>query len=114
MDSQKVNLFLATNAKYFPSHLLPQIQEQLLALDDSKAIAIQAQEFKDPTTILIVSILVGTFGIDRFLIGDIGLGIGKLLTAGGCGIWTIVDWFLIMDTTRDKNYQKLQEAILYF
>lgn len=114
MDTQKVDLFLATNSKNFPAHLIPQIREQLLSLDDSKATAIQAQDYKDPTTILIVSILGGSLGIDRFLIGDTGMGVGKLLTAGGCGIWAIVDWFLIMDATREKNYQKLQEAILQF
>jgi len=57
---------------------------------------------------LIVSIVGGHFGIDRFLIGDIGLGIGKLITCGGLGVWTIIDWFLIMDATRSKNFGKLQ------
>ena len=33
------------------------------------------------------------------------LGVGKLLTCGGCGIWSIVDWFLIMDATRQSNAQ---------
>lgn len=114
MDSQKVDLFLAMNSKHFAPHLLPQIREQLLGLDDSKALALQAQEFKDPMTMLIVSLLVGIWGIDRFLIGDVTLGVGKLLTGGGCGIWAIVDCFLIMDATREKNYQKLQEVIRYY
>ena len=48
---------------------------------------------KDPTTSLIVSLLAGSLGVDRFLIGDIGLGIAKLLTCGGFGIWIIIDWF---------------------
>lgn len=113
MDNQKVDLFLATNSKYFAPNVLGQIRTQLLSLDDSKAPAIQAQEFKDPMTMLIVSLLVGALGIDRFLIGDVTLGVGKLLTGGGCGVWAIVDWFLIMDATREKNYQKLQEAILH-
>ena len=46
------------------------------------------------------------------MIGDTGLGIGKLLTCGGLGIWGIVDWFLIMGATREKNMLKLQR-ILY-
>ncbi len=57
---------------------------------------------------LIISILAGGLGIDRFMIGDTGLGVGKLLTAGGCGIWAIVDWFLIQDATRQKNLEKIQ------
>ena len=69
---------------------------------------IQSIDLKDPTTLLIVSLLGGGLGIDRFLIGDTGLGVAKLLTCGGLGIWTIVDWFLIMDITRQKNMERLQ------
>lgn len=113
MDAQKVDMFIMTNAKYFESHQIPAIREKLLALDDSKWLAIQSTQLKDPTTVLIVSILAGTLGIDRFMIGDTGLGIGKLLTCGGFYVWAIVDWFMIMGATREKNYQKLQEVLLY-
>jgi hypothetical protein len=44
---------------------------------------------------LLLSILVGALGVDRFYLGYVGLGIVKLLTAGGCGIWYIVDIVLI-------------------
>lgn len=111
MDSQKVDMFIMSNSKYFESHHLPQIREQLLALDDSKWVMIQTLQFQDPTTILIVSLLAGGLGIDRFMIGDTGLGIGKLLTCGGFGIWAIVDWFIIMGATKDKNINKLQQVI---
>ena len=87
------------------------IRERLLALDDSKWAVIQTLQFKDPTTSIIVSILAGSLGIDRFMIGDTGLGIGKLLTCGGLGIWALVDWFLIMDATREKNLAKLQTML---
>ena len=60
---------------------------------------------------LIVSILVGALGIDRFLIGDTGLGVGKLLTCGGLGIWTIIDWFMIQDAAKDKNFEKVQQFL---
>ena len=66
---------------------------------------------KDPVTTLILSLLVGGLGIDRFYIGDTGLGIAKLLTCGGCGIWTIVDYFLIMKRTKEKNFEKLMSLI---
>ena len=53
---------------------------------------------KDYTTALLLSIFLGTLGVDRFYTGHIGLGIGKLLTAGGCGIWSIID--IILFATR--------------
>ncbi len=108
MDAAKVDLFLLTHAKSFETHQLSFIREKLLVLDDSQWIILQSLNIKDPMLSLIVSIVGGHFGIDRFLIGDIGLGIGKLITCGGLGVWTIIDWFLIMDATRSKNFGKLQ------
>ena len=44
---------------------------------------------------LLLSILVGSLGIDRFFMGYIGLGILKLITLGGLGIWWLIDLILI-------------------
>jgi hypothetical protein len=109
MESQKVDMFIMTNSKYLEGYQLNMVRERLLALDDSKWAMLSSIQFKDPTTSLIVSLLAGTLGIDRFIIGDVGLGIGKLLTCGGFGIWTIVDWFLIQKATREKNMEKIQQ-----
>ncbi len=111
MDNNKVDMFILSNGKYFESNQLMQIRERLLTLDDSKWSVIQTLQFKDPTTSIIISILAGTWGIDRFIIGDTGLGIAKLLTCGGLFIWTVVDWFLIMDATREKNFIKLPQFL---
>lgn len=111
MDSQKVDLFMMTNGKYFESHQIAQIRNRLLKLDESKWLTVQSLQFNDPTTSLIVSIIAGNLGIDRFMIGDTGIGIGKLLTCGGFGIWAIIDWFMIMGATREKNLEKLMTAL---
>ncbi|MFP9115169.1 TM2 domain-containing protein [Flavobacterium sp. RHBU_3] len=108
MDSQKVDMYMMANAKYFQPAQISFIRERLLAADESKWAMINSVELKDPSTTLIVSIFAGSLGIDRFIIGDTGLGVGKLLTGGGCGIWWLVDLFLIQDATKQKNIEKLQ------
>ena len=46
---------------------------------------------KSKTTALILSILVGGLGIDRFYLGYTGMGVLKLLTGGCFGILWIID-----------------------
>ncbi len=112
MDSQKVDLFLSANGKYFDSQYLMEIRNQLLQLSDDKWILLQALPFKDPTTVFIISLFGGGFGIDRLFIGDTGAGIAKLLTLGWCGIWAIIDLFLIMGVTKDKNLEILRNILV--
>lgn len=111
MEQQKVDMFLMTQGKYFEGYQLGAIRDQLLKLDDSKFIMLQAANLKDPTTTLIISIVGGSLGIDRFFLGDTGLGIAKLLTCGGLGIWAIVDWFLIQGRARELNMERLQRVL---
>ena len=56
--------------------------------------------------LLILSIILGTLGVDRFYVGKIGTGVLKLLTVGGCGIWWLIDWIMILTenfTDKDGN-----------
>ena len=57
---------------------------------------------------LVLSLVVGTLGVDRFYLGKIGTGILKLITFGGLGVWTIIDIILIaVKKLDDKEGLKL-------
>lgn len=107
MEKSKIDLYLTTNAKYFESTAIPIIRQKLENASDDAFITLQAIELKDPTILLLVSIFLGSLGIDRFMLGDIGIGALKLLTCGLCGILTIIDWFTVSKRTKQENLAKI-------
>ena len=71
---------------------------QLVKRKDAKAW--QSEEvnhpmYKNKLTAILLSIFTGGLGIDRFYLGYTGLGVLKLLTAGGLGIWSLIDLIMI-------------------
>ena len=111
MDQQKIDMFMMTNQKYFPNERIMYLKEKLEAMDESKFSLISTVELKDPTTILLISIFLGGLGIDRFMIGDTGMGVLKLLTGGLCGILTIIDWFTISKKVKELNFNNVMALI---
>ncbi len=111
MDQQKLDMWIMTNQKYLPAEKIVYLKEKLASLDDQKFTLLSTIELKDPTVLLLVSIFLGGLGIDRFMIGDTGMGILKLLTGGCCGILTIVDWFTIQKKARELNFSKIMTLI---
>ncbi|WP_242491899.1 TM2 domain-containing protein [Miniphocaeibacter massiliensis] len=108
---EEVRLYLVNNAKFFDQSKVPYVREKLMSCSDQQFMLATSTELKDPTMMLIISILVGTLGIDRFMLGDTGMGILKLVTGGLCGILTIIDWFGIQNKTKEFNLQKISMAI---
>lgn len=107
VDQQKVDNYIMINQKYFPSDKIVYLKEKLMTMDDQKFSLLSTVQLKDPTVLLIISIFLGSLGVDRFMLGDIGLGVLKLLTAGVCGILTIVDWFTVSKRTRELNFNNV-------
>lgn len=106
-----VNMLLATYGKYFPESSLMQIREIFENMDEKQIGMLVCLQFKDPITVLIISLFGGVLGIDRFYLGHQVLGVIKLLTCGGFYIWAIIDLFLVMDSARQENLQKLMRIV---
>jgi len=58
---------------------------------------------KDWLIALILCFFVGYLGIHRFYTGSVGIGIIQLFTFGGCGVWTLIDFILILTGSYRDN-----------
>ena len=122
MDQNKIQLFMVTNQDKLPMEMIPLISNRLEAADNSRMPVLMSMDLKSPVVALVLSLVLGGFGIDRFYIGDntngaiklivglvvlpiisvVTLGIGSLLYLGYA-----VDYFLIMGATKKKYAEKL-------
>ncbi|MDE6013237.1 MAG: TM2 domain-containing protein [Prevotella sp.] len=119
MEQKQADQLLMINSSKLAPEFVETIRTRLVDLEYTQA-AILFSNLKDPTTALILSVVVGTLGIDRFYIGDIGMGVGKLLVGIivgtiSCGtlfwVWWLIDIFLISNATRKKNSEALLQSL---
>lgn len=70
---------------------------------------------KEKTEWLIVLLLcffLGCLGIHRFYVGKTGTGIVQLLTCGGCGIWALIDFIMILvGSFTDANGNQIKSSL---
>lgn len=106
MEKSKVDMFIATHAEEFTPHDLMSIKDRLEKMGDEKFPLIQGAEFQKPSIIFLIAILLGW---ERFWLNDVGLGILKLLTCQGGGIWWLIDIFSAKDRAKKYNFQKFTQ-----
>ena len=53
--------------------------------------------------LFLLAFLVGGLGVDRFYMRYVGWGLLKLFTGGGCGIWVLIDWILVLTDYYSKD-----------
>ncbi len=66
---------------------------------------------KSQLVALLLAIFVGGIGIHRFYLGYTGIGIIQLLTAGGCGIWALIDLVRIITGDLQPNSGKYSKEL---
>lgn len=112
MDKEQIAIFTTTHANKFDALQMQQIGQMLEKADDVKGEMALAQDYKDPTMILVIAFIVGGLGVDRFMLGETGLGVAKLLTVGGCGIWSIADLFTAQKRAKEYNFKLVQKVLM--
>ena len=110
MEKDHVTQFLSIHGNKFATENQPMIKRRIEALPDERFDEICNIDFKNPTTTLICA-LFGTFGIDRFYLGQIGMGILKLLTFGFCFVGFILDIISAQKRTHAFNLRLLEMSI---
>ena len=103
MEKSKIDMFISMNADNFATQDLMAVRDKLEKIEDEKFLIIQGAEFQKPSTIFLISIILGW---ERFWLDDIALGIVKVLTGGGCGIWYLVDIFSAKERAKKYNFNK--------
>lgn len=56
------------------------------------------------TVAAILAFFLGVLGVHRFYVGKVGTGVAQILTVGGLGIWTLIDFIMILvGSFKDKD-----------
>lgn len=112
LTNQQVEQLIAAYGERIPISYISSFREMLQSTTMSYSeVQIVLMQMKDPIISLVLSIVVGYLGVDRFYVGDIGLGVIKLITCGGLYVWWLVDIFTIMGKTRMRNYEQLTQVL---
>ena len=96
--------WLIANQKKFDQQSLVLIRQKMANMTDEKAALVCSVQLKDPMTFVLITWFVGIFGVHRFMLGEVGMGVFELLTCGCCGILSIIDLFTIMGKVRKANF----------
>ena len=112
MTKENVNQLMMSLSGKIPEEKAILLKQKLENASDNAVANIASMNLHNPTHILLFSIFLGVFGVDRFMIGDTGVGIAKLLLGWlTCGIWPIIDIFITYKRAKEKNCSKIFVAL---
>lgn len=108
-DYKVADTYIAANQSKFPNAKIPYLRDKLRQLPTEQQKMLHSIPLKDPVITLILSLLLGGLGVDRFYLGDIGLGILKFISCiFVIGIlWAVIDIFLCYSKTKEHNFNTI-------
>ena len=107
MQVEKVTQYLRYKQNHFPDTKTIYLKEKLLASDEKTYALLLTIPLRNPKLFFFISLFFGLFGLDRFLLGEFGMGVLKLLTFGFCGFVLLYDWLTIQNQVKEKNFHKV-------
>ena len=113
MDKNKVDMFLMTNARYFPTNQVMLVKQKLEQMNEDKFVMLQSINFKDATSTVLFGVLLGA---DRIYLGEIGVGILKIILmflVVGLIRW-LIDLFTLTKRTHDYNMNEFVKTTMLF
>lgn len=111
MTTDKVNALMMQLQNKIPEEQAAVLKNALVRATDESYDVVSTLSLKSSTTTLLFSIFLGGFGVDRFYIGDTGVGVAKLLFGWlTFGIWPFIDIFISYKRAKAKNLNKILAA----
>lgn len=139
-DTRSIDVFMSMNKDKFPHEVLQSITDMLYGCSNAQWNIIRLMDFKNPNLYLILSLCIGYWGVDRFMLGKYTSGVFKLIIiqlsviagiacfflglsgekelswiCGGIfivgNIWWLMDLCLIRHMTKEYNYKRLIQTL---
>lgn len=112
MTRENIHAIMLAVSDFIPQEQVLYLRNQLEKADDRCYDSFITIKLKSPVTTILFSVFLGCLGVDRFYIGDTGLGVAKLLLSWlTAGIWPLIDIFLCYKKVKQKNISKLTSLI---
>lgn len=115
MEQSKVSAIMMQYKDLIPSEQMYMFKEALEKADDKVYDKLQMVPTKNPILTLVFSLCLGACGVDRFYLGDVGLGVAKLVvmffTFGLAFAWPLIDIFFCFKKAKQINLKNLMLAL---
>ncbi len=108
MEKEKANYMLMQYKDCIPSEKVAYLKSALEKADDNAYESLTLCKTYNTTTTILLSVFLGGLGVDRFYIGDVGVGVCKILFGWlTFGLWPLIDIFCCYKKAKEKNFNNL-------